>query len=133
MKKDWKSGVYGFFDEPKVEVHEGQHVHVFKCNGRGCKLKEGIRRYINTKDTGSTGNLRKHVKACWGADVLQTADKAKDAGEVHNKLARSILRNGSITSAFEQKTGRKATYSNMPFTRSETRYIIDLEVHGFNG
>ena len=86
MKKDWKSGVYGFFDEPKVEVHEGQHVHVFKCNGHGCKLKDGIRRYIDTKDTGSTGNLHKHVKACWGADILQTANKATDAGEVHNVM-----------------------------------------------
>ena len=51
MKKDWKSGVYGFFDEPKVEVHKGRCVHVFKCKGHGCKFKGGIRRYINTKDT----------------------------------------------------------------------------------
>ena len=86
--KDWSSPVYVFFEEPTVDCVDGCHAHVFKCSGHGCKAS--IRRFIDTKDAGSTGNMRKHVRACWGADALCTADSAKDIDEVHNKIVQSF-------------------------------------------
>ena len=58
--KEWTSLVYAFFHpEHKIEVKEGRRSHVFKCQAKGCKAM--IRRYLDTKDARSTGNMRKHV------------------------------------------------------------------------
>ena len=121
MMKDWSSPVYVFFEEPTVDCVDGCRAHVFKCSGHGCKAS--IRRFIDTKDAGSTGNMRKHVRACWGADALRTADSAKDIDEVHNKIVQSFHRNSKITTAFEHKTNRKATYANILHTRLEIRCV----------
>ena len=121
MMKDWSSPVYGFFEEPTVDRVDGRCAHVFKCSGRGCKAS--IHWFIDMKDAGSTGNMRKHVRACWGADALHAADSAKDIDEVRNKIVRSFHRNGKIITAFERKTNRKATYANIPHTCSEIRCV----------
>ncbi|KAG2747584.1 hypothetical protein P692DRAFT_201716450, partial [Suillus brevipes Sb2] len=72
----------------------------------------------------STGNMRKHVKACWGEEILQMADQARNAKEVHGKIVKNFLRNGSITTAFECKGKGKVTYSHHQHTRTETRAEI---------
>jgi hypothetical protein len=75
--------------------------------------------------------MRKHVRSCWGADVLQAAGEAKNANEVRSKIVGSILRDGSITAAFERKGKGKVTYSHCQHTRAETRYeagIIMVEL-----
>ncbi|KAG2120467.1 uncharacterized protein F5147DRAFT_741496 [Suillus discolor] len=92
--------------------------HQFKCCARGCKTT--IRRFLDKKDARSTGNMRKHVKSCWGDEVLQSADQAKDAQEVRTKIVGSILWNGSITTSFERKGKGKVTYSHRQHTWTET-------------
>lgn len=98
--------------------------HVFKCRGKGCKTT--IHRFLDTKDAKSTGNMRKHVQACscWGKPVLAAADEAANADEVRTKIVDGILKNGSITEAFERKGKGRRTYPNWPLTRAEIKAEI---------
>jgi hypothetical protein len=128
--KQWNSPIYAFFDPtPKVVVIKGRRAHEFKCQAKSCKAT--VRRFLDKADAHSTGNMRKHVRSCWGADVLQAAGEAKNANEVRSKIVGSILRDGSITAAFERKGKGKVTYSHCQHTRAETRYeagIIMVEL-----
>ena len=121
--KDWSSPVYAFFDpKPQISIVDGRCVHGFKCSAWGCKVT--VRRFLDTKDARSTGNMRKHVKSCWGAEALAIADEAKDAYEVRTTMISRYLRNGSITAAFQRKGNGKITYSNQQHTRQETRSVV---------
>ncbi|KAG1771377.1 hypothetical protein EV702DRAFT_1048998 [Suillus placidus] len=81
--------VYAFFDPmPRIIENDGYV--------QGCKTT--IRQYLDKKDAQSTGNMWKHIKSCWGDVVLQAADDAKDASEVHTKIVPGILQDGSIMS-----------------------------------
>ena len=125
LKKDWTSAVYAFFhSEPKIEYVGPRVSHVFKCRGKGCKTT--IRQFLDTKDMKSTGNMCKHVVACscWGKPVLTAADEAANADEVRTKIVDGILKNGSITEAFERKGKGKRTYLNRPLTRAEIKAEI---------
>lgn len=118
--KEWISPIYAFFDPtPAIESIDGRRAHSFKCMGKGCKVT--IRRFLDKKDARSTGNMRKHVKSCWGDDVLQAADEARNADEVRTKIIAGYLKDGSITTAFERKGKGKVTYSHRQHTRTETR------------
>jgi len=123
LQKDWTSLVYAFFDPiPTIQVIDGCRIHKFRCSAHGCKAR--IRRYLDTKDARSTGNMRKHVRSCWGEDVLSAAQDAKDVTEVWMKIIGSILCNGSITAAFERKNKGQVTYSNHQHTWAKTRYVL---------
>ncbi|KAF8546590.1 hypothetical protein OG21DRAFT_1479656 [Imleria badia] len=123
LQKEWNSHVYAFFDPtPTIRVIDGRRAHEFQCCARSCKVK--IRRYLDTKDARSTGNLRKHVKVCWGEEVLKAADEAKHANDVRTNIVGGILRNGSITAAFERNGKGDITYKHMQHTRAETRAEI---------
>ncbi|KIK72754.1 hypothetical protein PAXRUDRAFT_179977, partial [Paxillus rubicundulus Ve08.2h10] len=98
--------------------------HEFKCCARGCKAT--IRRFLDKKDARSTSNMRKHVKSCWGPEVLMATDDAKDANKVRLKIVPSILRDGSITVAFERKGKGKVTYPHRQHTRLETKCFQSL-------
>ena len=60
-----------------LSIHEinGRCVHEFACSIHGCKVK--VHRYLDTKDARSTGNMRKHVRLCWGTEVLDAANNTK--------------------------------------------------------
>ena len=77
-----------------------------------------MRRFLDKKDTYSTGNMRKHVKTCWGANVLAAADIAKDLEEVRTKIIKDVQQNGSITVAFERK--KIVTYSHRRMSHCPT-------------
>jgi hypothetical protein len=123
MKAKWRKPIYAFFNpEPTIEYRKGgRRCVVFRCCAKNCKSREIIR-YLDTKDAGSTSNMRKHVKACWGEEVLAEADKAKDVDE-GRKLTGGYNRNGSITASFQKAKG-KVTYSYRQHTKSETRYNL---------
>jgi hypothetical protein len=120
LQKEWVSPVYAFF-KPVLTIRtlNGCPIHEFKCSARGCWSK--IRCYLDTKDVQSTSNMQKHVKTCWGKEVLDAADAAKDAMEVRTKIVHTFLRNGSITKAFEWKNKHVETYSHQQHTPVETR------------
>ena len=104
---------------PKSIEMDGCPAHEFKCGACGCKGT--VRRYLDTKDAGSTGNLRRHAKLCWGIDVVSAADDAKNADEVRMSICPGLLRDGSITTAFKRKGKGKVTYSHRQHTRQETK------------
>ncbi|KAG1749457.1 hypothetical protein EDB19DRAFT_1629468, partial [Suillus lakei] len=120
LMKEWTSPVYAFFNPtPRIVEINGRRAHEFKCDARGCKTT--IQRFLDKKDARSTGNMRKHVKSCWGDAALTAADDAKDAKEVQTKIVTGILRDGSITESFERKGKGKVTYAHRQHTRTETR------------
>lgn len=67
------------------------------------------------------GNLHKHVKVCWGADIVERADEAKDINSICAGLATAKnLTNGSIVALFERKGKGKVTFSACQHTYKET-------------
>ena len=77
--------------------------------------------FLDKKDAYSTGNMQKHVKTCWGANILAAADSAKDLEEVRMQIVKDVQQNGSITAAFKQKNIN--TFSHCQHTRAEIRYV----------
>ncbi|KIM70400.1 hypothetical protein SCLCIDRAFT_100751 [Scleroderma citrinum Foug A] len=117
-KNKRNSPIYAFFEKPKVIKQGGHPAHEFKCSRQGCAGR--VRRYLDTKDAGSTGNLRKHARSCWGVAVVNAADSAASADEVHKVIIPNILKDGSIAVAFKLKKGA-TTYSHHQHTREETK------------
>ncbi|KIK12412.1 hypothetical protein PISMIDRAFT_120974 [Pisolithus microcarpus 441] len=95
----------------------GCHLHVFWCMAKGCK--KGVRRYLDKSDAWSTGNMHKHIKACWGEDILQWAFKMRGTTAAH-KAVKSYVKSGSILAAFDCQ-GR-VSYSHQQHTKLETRF-----------
>lgn len=112
--------MYAFFTAPTVAYPApgDRLAHAFRCVATGCK--KVIHRFVDTRDVSSTSNLQRHVRSCWGEDVLDAAMEAKDLDEVREKIVASIKKNGKITTVFERK-GKGETYSHQPFTKIETR------------
>ena len=79
LSKDWNSPIYVFFKPtPSIEYIKECHVHIFECNAKHCKGKGNghmVHRYLDTTNAKLTSNLHKHVKICWGEDVVATADE----------------------------------------------------------
>ena len=101
-----------FKPAPVVEYVEGCRCHAFQCLAPVCKHKSrGVRRFLDTGDVKSTSNMWKHVKRCWGDEVVASADKAKNANEVHAMTIKGFLDPKSITAAFERKGKGKVMYS----------------------
>ncbi|KAG1781437.1 hypothetical protein EV702DRAFT_962042 [Suillus placidus] len=121
LMKDWISPVYTFFNpKPHIVIIEGRRAQEFKCFGKSCKAT--ICRYLDKKYARSTRNMWKHVRACWGEDVLMAADNAKDANKARTKIVGGFLQNGSFTASFERKGKGQVMYSHHQHTRTETRY-----------
>ena len=78
-----------------------------------------VRRYLDTSDAKSTGNLRKHARVCWGAEAVAAADEAHNLGAAFEALKK--VKDGSITGAFERVGKGKATYSHRQHTTTQTR------------
>jgi len=79
-------------------------VHVFECGATHCMGKGNGRmvcRYLDTGDTKSTSNLRKHAKICWGEVAVAAADNMRDVRAAREALEKLNLVDGSITAAFE--------------------------------
>jgi hypothetical protein len=120
LSKKWKSPIYAFYEPiPEVDHENGRRCHVFKCSSPSCKYK--CRQYLDKGDSNSTSNLRKHVKVCWGEDVMKAAEEARDVDVAREQIVGSVIRTGSITMAFKRKGKGKVTYSNRQHTKSETR------------
>ncbi len=114
------SPIYAFFEQPQIVKMDGRVAHEFKCRKRGCMAS--VRRYLDKKDAKSTGNLRKHAKACWGSNIIDAADSAINPDEVL-EIISSVLKGGSIAGAHKIKSkGRDSdTYSPHPHTREQDR------------
>ncbi|EPS92664.1 hypothetical protein FOMPIDRAFT_6817, partial [Fomitopsis schrenkii] len=119
LSRDWSSVVYAFY-HPDVKIHEanGKRAHVFRCLKGNCNAR--IRRWLDKTDKHSTGNLRKHVKACWGEEALASADALGSAQKAREGV-KSYVRSGDLTLAFKRTGKGKITYSVRQHSRTETR------------
>jgi hypothetical protein len=128
LSKDWTSAIYAFFQPlPSVQVVNGRRCHEFICGAPHCKGKgakpRNVRRFLDTSDARSTGNLRKHAKMCWGADLVEQADEAKDIASVRQGLAKAKMMDGSITASFQRQGKGKIAYRIRQHTYKEARYV----------
>ncbi|KAG1724562.1 uncharacterized protein EDB91DRAFT_1239965 [Suillus paluster] len=89
---------------PVIETLNGRRTHGFN---------PGSAWFLDKKDARSTGNMRKHVKICWGDEVLQTAYEAKNMEEIRTKIVAGILHDGSITESFEHEGKGKHTQAEL--------------------
>lgn len=123
LSKDWKSPVYAFYEpNPEVTYINNRHCHEFKCAARGCKYRS--RRYLDTKDKSSTGNLIKHTRSCWGEEAWAAANKCRNAAEAREAVTKPLATSGSITAVFKRMGNKKVTYSHRMHTKSETKYVL---------
>ena len=118
--------MYAFFKPiPSIVYINDRRVHVFECSAARCMGKGNgrlVRRYLDTGDAKSTSNLRKHVKICWGEDVMAEADKTKDVHAARDAVSKMKLGNGSIMEAFEHVANKgRMTYSHRQHTTTESR------------
>ncbi|KAJ7078468.1 hypothetical protein B0H15DRAFT_735461, partial [Mycena belliarum] len=123
LRKLWCSPIYNLY-KAKVDVcYEGDRkYHLFHCASKKCKLgKHGkpgtVRRYLDSKDQASTGNLITHAKQCRGTQWVQNVmegEKSKNKGG----------RDGSIYAAFARLGQRVRSFSHRPHTSQETRAHI---------
>lgn len=121
MKKKWDSPVYALYEEASVVYRDGRRGHAFKCRGRGCKAT--VFRYLDTKDHSSSSNLWRHARLCWGKETVDEICAAVDLDEARTKIVAPLLRDGSITQAFQRKKPG-VTYSHRPHTKIEVRTEI---------
>ena len=73
--------------------------------------------------------MRRHVKKCWGEEILKVAGEAKYVEEAWNTIVKGFLRNGKITTYFEQKDGKhNITYSTTQLSRNShlDSYYMDM-------
>jgi hypothetical protein len=129
MARDWTSPIYGFFESrPAIEVVDGRRCHEFKCAAPHCKGKGTnlriVRRYLDKADRGSTSNMHKHAKICWGVEIVSKALETKKdltINEVRESLAKAKVQDGTITALFERKGKGVVSYSMKQHTYTETR------------
>lgn len=96
---------------------------MFECAAGRCRGKNGrdVRRFLDTGDAKSTSGLRRHAKNCWGSDAVEAADGTKDLESARLVLAKTKLRDGSITAQFERLGKEKVTFSHRQHTSAEAR------------
>jgi hypothetical protein len=123
------SPIYAFFHPtPSIVTVDGRRVHEFRCTASNCKGRGKnpriVRRYLDTSDRNSTGNLRKHARQCWGDEILQGADACGDLDSAREGLDKAKkLKDGSITTAFERKGKGKVTFSHRQHDKTQTRFV----------
>lgn len=127
LAKTWTVPIYAFFDPTPTIKYDKNHrrYHVFRCSAEHCVGKTCfVNRFLDSQDRNSTSNLRKHAKKCWGEETIKTADQAKDAKEAQAKIVPGLLRDGSITAAFERNGKGAVRYSHRLHTKAESRCVL---------
>lgn len=112
LRKEWTSPIYAFFKpSPAIHYVGSRRIHVFECLAQVCKAKgknpRFVNRYLDKADARSTSNLRKHVRNCWGSDILAAADKVKDLDAIRAVVGKAELKDDSLAAAFEGMSNLK--------------------------
>ncbi|KAI0292096.1 hypothetical protein B0F90DRAFT_1590774, partial [Multifurca ochricompacta] len=124
LTKEWTAPIYAFFRPvPIVEYVEGHCCHTFQCAANSCKSR-GVRRYLDKGDANSTSNMRKHARRCWGAEIIASADNAKNANDICSTTIQGILDPQTITATFKQLGKDKATFLHRQHTKTKSRCYV---------
>ena len=96
---------------------------MFECAAGKCRGKNGrdVRCFLDTGDAKSTSGLRRHAKNCWGDEAVEAADGTQDLESARKVLAKTKLRDGTITAQFERIGKGKVTFSHRQHTSTEAR------------
>jgi hypothetical protein len=120
LSEKWTSCIYAFFELiPNISYVEGRRYHAFQCAAKSCNFKS--RRFLDTTDANSTGNMCRHVRKCWGEEPLNAVEAAENIGKARDMVVNALNETGSISAAFERQGKGVVTYSNRQHTRAETR------------
>src|SRR6266481_6369149 len=120
MSKKWHTPIYTFFGSvPKIEYIKKRKCHTFVCSAISCRHE--VCCFMGTSDSQSTGNMRKHVRKCWGEDTLSKVYNAKNAEGAHEQLRGVGIKDRSITAPFERSGKGKVRYSHRQHTKAETK------------
>jgi len=68
--------------------------------------------------------MHKHAKRCWGAEIITSANNAKNVNNVCDTTIKGILDPQTITATFEQQGKDKVTFSHRQHTKTESRAEI---------
>ena len=126
MSRRWTSPVYVFFKkDPQIEYIDGRRCHVFICGAGKCRNRGGreVRRFLDKGDANSTSGLARHAKICWGEETVEAARATGDLDGARAVLAKSNIRDGSITTEFSRLGKGKVTFSHRQHTKTEARYV----------
>jgi hypothetical protein len=128
LAQTWNSPIYAFFAPlPKISIVNGRQCHEFICSAPVCKGngsdRRVVRRFLDTADKGSTSNLRKHARHCWGDDIIKKADELKlPVDDMRESLAEAKEgQDGSIIAFFDRKGKGKVKYMLRQHTYEEAR------------
>ncbi|KAF9029672.1 hypothetical protein BJ165DRAFT_1315297, partial [Panaeolus papilionaceus] len=118
MMQEWTSPIYAFFHPvPDIKYSaDNRQYHVFHCFAKSCK--KSVNRFTDKKDAGSTGNLHKHARKCWGKETIAAAMSVKTATEAREILLKS--KDGSLPEFFRVNGNGKLSYSHRQHTKTQT-------------
>ncbi len=77
-----------------------------------------MRRFLDTKDRASTGNMKRHAIRCFGQTVVD-GSMSSDAAKVRQGLAK--FREGTIPAVFEARGNGVVTYKTQALTKVDVR------------
>lgn len=90
-----------------------------------------MRRFLDTGDRGSTSNMRKHARHCWGDEIIKKADDAKEdltLDDIRERIAEAKReKDGSIVACFDRTGKAKVRYMLRQYTYEESRSVFDLK------
>ncbi|KAF5318895.1 hypothetical protein D9611_014718 [Ephemerocybe angulata] len=125
ISKEWTSAAYAFYNEPTLSTYENRPCQVFICG----KCLKPQRRFTETSNATSTGNLKKHAEKCWGKDIVKRAYDARTTLQMDLESIKEGMKNatwvdGSITASFERKGKGALQFSARNHTYKERRVEI---------
>ncbi|KZV90024.1 hypothetical protein EXIGLDRAFT_595586, partial [Exidia glandulosa HHB12029] len=124
LSTKWIASTYAFYQPtPTIGHKDGRRYHDFHCMGKSGTCKHAVRRYLDGSNSGSTSNMRKHAKVCWGEAAVADADTAGSADAARKSIAPGS-KQGTITAAFERTGKGKVTYKHTQHTKPEMRATI---------
>jgi hypothetical protein len=91
------------------------------CQGRGSG--RFVRRFLDTKDSRSTSNLRRHAKICFGAEAVAAADSAASIADAREVLDKMKVKDQSITTLLERIGVGKKSYNQRNHSKAEIRWV----------
>ena len=117
LRRGWGSPIYSFFSpDVKIGYENGRKYHFFKCNARVCKNpRGGQRRYLDTSDKTSTGNLKTHAVKCFSQAAIDAAMKGTDNNEQPD---------GSIYSVFGRQGSQPVSVTHKAHSDVQIRYVV---------
>ncbi|KAJ7598014.1 hypothetical protein C8J56DRAFT_772457 [Mycena floridula] len=119
QKLQWTSAIYGFFNEPTLRFNGEHPYHWFLCASKTC-----TRRYLDTSDATSTGNLTQHACSCFGKDVVNAAKSGAKVKHTDGSIIGAWARQASKPGPKKPLT--VASFCNRPMHAAKDRKLKEL-------